>query len=300
MAKPPEKADGAFRTIREVADWLTVPTHVLRFWESKFEQIAPVKGAGGRRYYRPEDMRLLGGIKVLLHDRGLTIRGVGQKIDDDGVEPVMALSPELEMPEQPVQRTRKVIRNGEAESTAPRVVPFDRKTKSPAAPDTPVDATQADRPEADPVEAPGTDTARPQPADRITLPAGPDQPAPPTPEDTAAPGDALDPASPDEDAEPIAPDGVGPVPDGPSPDMPEVDLPDVAEAAPQPDRPEPDAAPPAMEIPMIDAAAPPPTLAALRLARAATGIDASNARRMRRVIRKLRGLVEEIEDELDA
>ena len=62
-----------------------MPTHVLRFWESKFDQIAPVKGAGGRRYYRPEDMRLLGGIKVMLHDQGLTVRGVGQKIDDDGV-----------------------------------------------------------------------------------------------------------------------------------------------------------------------------------------------------------------------
>ncbi|MFU8777441.1 MAG: MerR family transcriptional regulator, partial [Roseovarius sp.] len=61
------KAADAFRTISEVADWLDVPAHVLRFWESKFPQIKPVKRAGGRRYYRPADMALLGGIKVLLH-----------------------------------------------------------------------------------------------------------------------------------------------------------------------------------------------------------------------------------------
>ncbi|NBX42908.1 MAG: MerR family transcriptional regulator, partial [Rhodobacteraceae bacterium] len=72
MAKSPD----AFRTIREVADWLGVAAHVLRFWESKFTQIKPIKRAGGRRYYRPTDMRLIGGIKVLLHDEGMTIRGV--------------------------------------------------------------------------------------------------------------------------------------------------------------------------------------------------------------------------------
>ncbi|WP_296430359.1 MerR family transcriptional regulator, partial [Yoonia sp.] len=65
------KAKDAFRTISEVAEWLDTPTHVLRFWESKFSQIKPVKGAGGRRYYRPADMDLLGGIKKLLHEDGL-------------------------------------------------------------------------------------------------------------------------------------------------------------------------------------------------------------------------------------
>jgi len=74
MAK---KARDAFRTISEVANWLDVPAHVLRFWESKFTQIKPVKRAGGRRYYRPADMRLIGGIKMLLHDDGLTIREEG-------------------------------------------------------------------------------------------------------------------------------------------------------------------------------------------------------------------------------
>lgn len=90
------KSAQAFRTIREVADWLDVAAHVLRFWESKFNQIKPVKRAGGRRYYRPEDMALVGGIKVLLHDRGLTIRGVQKMIADDGVDAVMSLSPSVE------------------------------------------------------------------------------------------------------------------------------------------------------------------------------------------------------------
>lgn len=91
MSKSPQ----AFRTIREVADWLGVAAHVLRFWESKFPQIKPVKRAGGRRYYRPSDMELVGGIKVLLHDQGLTIRGVQKLIRTEGVAHVAALSPPL-------------------------------------------------------------------------------------------------------------------------------------------------------------------------------------------------------------
>lgn len=89
------KSPQAFRTIREVADWLEVEAHVLRFWESKFSQIKPVKRAGGRRYYRPADMRLVGGIKVLLHDQGLTIRGVQKLIREEGLGHVSALSPAL-------------------------------------------------------------------------------------------------------------------------------------------------------------------------------------------------------------
>lgn len=90
------KSAQAFRTIREVADWLDVAAHVLRFWESKFNQIKPVKRAGGRRYYRPADMELVGGIKVLLHDRGLTIRGVQKMISEEGLEAVTALSPPID------------------------------------------------------------------------------------------------------------------------------------------------------------------------------------------------------------
>lgn len=90
-----EKSPDAFRTISEVAEWLEVPTHVLRFWESRFTQIKPVKRAGGRRYYRPADMELLGGIKRLLHDDGLTIRGVQKLLREDGVRHVASLSPPL-------------------------------------------------------------------------------------------------------------------------------------------------------------------------------------------------------------
>lgn len=90
------KSAQAFRTIREVADWLDVAAHVLRFWESKFPQIKPVKRAGGRRYYRPADMELVGGIKVLLHDRGMTIRGVQKMISDEGLAAVTALSPSVD------------------------------------------------------------------------------------------------------------------------------------------------------------------------------------------------------------
>ncbi|MDG3040361.1 MerR family transcriptional regulator [Roseicyclus marinus] len=94
------KSSQAFRTIREVADWLDVAAHVLRFWESKFPQIKPVKRAGGRRYYRPADMELVGGIKVLLHDRGMTIRGVQKMIREEGVATVSALSPPIDMAEE--------------------------------------------------------------------------------------------------------------------------------------------------------------------------------------------------------
>ncbi len=90
------KSAQAFRTIREVADWLGVAAHVLRFWESKFSQIKPVKRAGGRRYYRPSDMELVGGIKVLLHDRGMTIRGVKKMISDEGLDAITALSPPID------------------------------------------------------------------------------------------------------------------------------------------------------------------------------------------------------------
>jgi DNA-binding transcriptional MerR regulator len=90
-----KKAPDAFRTISEVSDWLETPAHVLRFWESKFSQIKPVKRAGGRRYYRPDDMRLLGGIKQLLHNDGLTIKGVQKILREQGIKHVVEMSPEV-------------------------------------------------------------------------------------------------------------------------------------------------------------------------------------------------------------
>ena len=91
------KSRDAFRTISEVASWLDTPAHVLRFWESKFTQVKPVKRAGGRRYYRPDDMRLLGGIKKLLHKDGMTIKGAQQILRDQGIEHVAAMSIPLDV-----------------------------------------------------------------------------------------------------------------------------------------------------------------------------------------------------------
>lgn len=87
-----EKSAEAFRTISEVSELLNTPAHVLRFWESRFTQVKPVKRAGGRRYYRPADLALLGGIKRLLHDDGMTIRGVQKVLRERGVRHVAALS----------------------------------------------------------------------------------------------------------------------------------------------------------------------------------------------------------------
>jgi resuscitation-promoting factor RpfA len=87
-----DKSPDAFRTISEVAEVLETPAHVLRFWESRFPQIRPVKRAGGRRYYRPADVALLGGIKHLLHDEGLTIRGVQKILREHGIRHVAALA----------------------------------------------------------------------------------------------------------------------------------------------------------------------------------------------------------------
>jgi DNA-binding transcriptional MerR regulator len=79
-----QKSAEAFRTISEVADELDVPQHVLRFWESKFTQIKPLKRAGGRRYYRPDDISLLRGIRALLYSDGYTIKGVQKVLKERG------------------------------------------------------------------------------------------------------------------------------------------------------------------------------------------------------------------------
>ncbi len=86
------KSREAFRTISEVADWLDVQTHVLRFWESKFSQVKPVKRAGGRRYYRRQDMELLGGLKKLLHEDGMAIKDAQKMLREEGVKHVSSLS----------------------------------------------------------------------------------------------------------------------------------------------------------------------------------------------------------------
>ncbi|AWI83370.1 MerR family transcriptional regulator [Alloyangia pacifica] len=91
------KSRDAFRTISEVAELLDTPAHVLRFWETKFTQVKPVKRAGGRRYYRPNDVALLAGIRQLLHDDGLTIKGVQKVLREQGVKHVAGIAPPAEL-----------------------------------------------------------------------------------------------------------------------------------------------------------------------------------------------------------
>ena len=91
-----DKSPEAFRTISEVAEALDVPPHVLRFWETRFVQVKPVKRGGGRRYYRPEDVRLLRGIRGLLYDDGMTIKGVQKILRERGVRHVVGLGTEPE------------------------------------------------------------------------------------------------------------------------------------------------------------------------------------------------------------
>ena len=124
-----DKSPDAFRTISEVAEVLETPAHVLRFWESRFPQIRPVKRAGGRRYYRPSDVALLAGIKRLLHDEGLTIRGVQKILRDQGVRHVAGLSDDSVSVEDLVA------------AASAEVVQLDtrRDTPEPEEPDTPMD-----------------------------------------------------------------------------------------------------------------------------------------------------------------
>jgi DNA-binding transcriptional MerR regulator len=97
------KSAAAFRTISEVADDLDVPPHVLRFWETKFPQVRPLKRGGGRRYYRPEDVSLLKRIRELLYADGYTIKGVQRLLRDGSVKPVQVDNTE-ELPASPVDQ----------------------------------------------------------------------------------------------------------------------------------------------------------------------------------------------------
>lgn len=86
-----EKSPDAFRTISEAAEELDLPQHVLRFWETRFSNIRPLKRGGGRRYYRPEDVLLLKGIRHLLYDQGFTIKGVQRILKEQGVRYVIGI-----------------------------------------------------------------------------------------------------------------------------------------------------------------------------------------------------------------
>jgi DNA-binding transcriptional MerR regulator len=111
------KGPNAFRTISEAAEELGVPQHVLRFWETKFSFIRPMKRAGGRRFYRPQDVAVLNGVRTLLHSEGLTIKGVQKLHRDQGLAQVIAagigsngsasLDPDIDY-EAPVERQTRL------------------------------------------------------------------------------------------------------------------------------------------------------------------------------------------------
>lgn len=121
------KSAAAFRTISEVATDLDVPQHVLRFWETKFTQVRPMKRGGGRRYYRPEDVDLLRSIRALLYDDGYTIKGVQKLLREGGLKPVEAdaspapeapapVAPEATAPQAPAAAGFSADQRGELKS----------------------------------------------------------------------------------------------------------------------------------------------------------------------------------------
>jgi DNA-binding transcriptional MerR regulator len=125
----PQKSAEAFRTISEVALELDVPQHVLRFWESRFAQVRPVKRAGGRRYYRPDDVDLLKGIRSLLYTDGLTIKGVQKVLKERGLRHVTevgrgnAPAPQTLVIERPVVVVKIVYVEKPVPDSAPAPAP---------------------------------------------------------------------------------------------------------------------------------------------------------------------------------
>ena len=162
------KTKQAFRTISEVSDWLDTPTHVLRFWETRFTQIKPVKGAGNRRYYRPADMELLSGLKQLLHEEGLSIKDAQKLLREKGVRHVATLGrpPSPDPDPGPAPGPTPPLPD-----PAPEPGPGPR-----AAPETPEPGP--DRPE-NPVPTPTPD--RPDTPERELPDPGPDMPEHPAP-----------------------------------------------------------------------------------------------------------------------
>ncbi len=108
-----DKAPEAFRTISEVAEQLDVPQHVLRFWETRFSQIRPMKRGGGRRYYRPADVDLLKGIRTLLYGEGYTIRGAQKILKDNGIAHVIGIG-RGEVSVDPAEETAKATKKSAA------------------------------------------------------------------------------------------------------------------------------------------------------------------------------------------
>ncbi|MEY8117752.1 MerR family transcriptional regulator [Falsihalocynthiibacter sp. BN13B15] len=173
------KSQDAFRTISEVADWLETPAHVLRFWESRFTQVKPVKRAGGRRYYRPADMELLSGIKKLLHEDGMTIKGVQKLLRAEGIKHVAALGLPMDdlgidIPPAQTERTADEILEATRSAAsfvpnpappAEEIAPTNQVISFPKPPEVPDEAPEEipdDAPEEIPDETPDTPPENPE------------------------------------------------------------------------------------------------------------------------------------------
>jgi len=164
------KSADAFRTIREVSEWLDTPAHVLRFWESKFRQVAPVKRAGGRRYYRPNDMLLLGGLKKLLHEDNMSIKEAIRFLKTDGVKAVQALSRPLDSDAVPEAPAAPIIASQAKPDLPAPPVPEDVQPSEPALLKTPAgEQSIAAAPESISVSKP-----EPQPTSPQTMELAPD------------------------------------------------------------------------------------------------------------------------------
>ncbi|MEI7713639.1 MAG: MerR family transcriptional regulator [Rhodospirillales bacterium] len=140
----PKKAPNAFRTISEVADELHIPQHVLRFWETRFPQVKPLKRGGGRRYYRPDDIVLLRRVADLLYIQGYTIKGVQRLLREGGGR----LSDDIPPPSDAERAEAEAERSGGVPDAEPSILPgLDLEPDEPAEPRVP---RTAPRPKTDP------------------------------------------------------------------------------------------------------------------------------------------------------
>ncbi len=157
-----DKAPDAFRTISEVADEIDVPQHVLRFWETRFQQIRPMKRGGGRRYYRPDDVDLLRGVRHLLYGEGYTIRGVQRIMREQGaafVQDVWRAGAEPPPPEHEDDQAEAESRDETLEVAKARPEPNLFALAPPAIGERRPDATDGRR---EPTLEPPTASAQPQ------------------------------------------------------------------------------------------------------------------------------------------
>lgn len=168
MRKPEageDKDEAAFRTISEVAEILATPAHVLRFWETRFPQVKPMKRAGGRRYYRPADLALLAAIRHLLHDQGLTIRGAQKQLRDEGPRALAELGQRL-LDEAPAHTGAGAAEDADATAStataeAPRTGLFDTLPQARAESRPGLSPTDSSPTDSSPADAVADSPARP-------------------------------------------------------------------------------------------------------------------------------------------